>query len=137
MPYGYGTGFIRATSDIPIRTLRLPDTSPAAGTYTNLRRIGTTTNYQVPTDKTGLVALIRVLNIDSSTVGNYTFGYADDASGSNFVGLATLVEMGLSAPPVEGYWVFTIPSGKFVGFRNTGTTNASSFYRIIVVLFEV
>jgi hypothetical protein len=136
MGYGYGTGFVKASSDIPIHTL-VTFGSINAGGYVNLKKIGTSVNYNVPSTKTGLVALIRAATLSTGDASKVVFGYADDASGTNFVGLARLVEMGISSSPSEVYWVFKIPAGKYVGFKNTDTVNATGNLRIFVVLFEV
>jgi hypothetical protein len=136
MGYGYGVGFVKATSDIPIKTIRLPTvTNPAAGQYNNCVLLGTTTNYQVPTGKTAIIALERA--VLTTTTDLYKLGYADDASGTNFVPLIGMNESDLGQAGNERYWIFQIPSDKFIGFKNTHTSALGVSFAFILVLFEV
>jgi hypothetical protein len=136
MGYGYGIGFVKATSDIPIKTIRLNTvTNPAAGQYNNCVVLGTTTNYQVPTGKTAIIALERA--VLSSSTDLYKLGYADDAGGTNFVPLIGVNESDLWQGGNERYWIFQIPSGKFIGFKNTHTSSLAANFAFILVLFEV
>jgi len=136
MGYGYGTGFVKATSDIPLINLRLPLTNLSNGAYANFKVMGTNVNYQVPPNKTGLIALYRALRIDVNMINNIMLGYADDASGTNFVPLVSHSDMGITSYPAEVYWVFRIPGGKYIGLKNSIGANDSG-EAAIVVLFEV
>jgi hypothetical protein len=136
MGYGYGVGFVRATSDIPIKTIRLPTvTNPLAGQYNNCVILGTNTPYQVPSDKTAIIALERaILSIQTDL---YRLGYADNSSGTNFVGLIGMDEGNLITGGSERYWIFQIPSNKFIGFKNIHTSAIAANFAFILVLFEV
>ncbi len=136
MGYGYGTGFVKATSDIPLVNLRVTTGTMNPGSYFNFKIMGTDVNYNVPASKTGLIALVRVTSADMNRLFDIRLGYADDANGTNFIALASLGEMGISNPPSEVYWVLRIPGNKFVGIRHTGSATSASF-TIFLVLFEV
>jgi hypothetical protein len=136
MGYGYGVGFVKATPDIPIVNLRLSPINMSAGMYVNFKVMGTNTNYSVPSGKTGLIALFRATQVDEIRTGDITLGYADDASGTNFVALASQRDLGISSAPTEVYWIFRIPAGKFIGLKNTGS-NSTTAEAGIIVLFEV
>jgi hypothetical protein len=89
----------------------------------------------VPNDKTAIIALQRA--IVTTNTPNYVFGYADNASGTNFVGLANIEDLDLITNGSERYWVFNIPSGKFIGFKNVGATSINTLFSFVLVLFEV
>jgi hypothetical protein len=136
MGYGYGTGFVKATSDIPLINLCILPENLNAGEYVNFKVMGTNVNYSVPSSKIGLIALFRATQVDEIRTDDVKLGYADNASGTNFVALASLEELGISSAPAEVYWVFRIPAGKFIGLKNTGPYNTTG-EGAIVVLFEV
>jgi hypothetical protein len=129
--YGYGVGYVKASADIPIKNLRV---DAVANAFTPYKLLGTTTNYQVPTSKTALIALERTIAISNAAGFSFmSLVYADDPAGTNFVSFGTLPELDLNAVPSEKYWVFSVPSGKFILLRN----NSGYTYSGILVLFEV
>jgi hypothetical protein len=136
MGYGYGTGFVKATSDIQMINLCILPTNINAGEYVNFKKMGTNVNYSVPSGKIGLIALFRATRVDEIRTDDIMFGYADNATGTNFVALASLSDMGIFDAPTEVYWVFKIPAGKFLGLKNTGPYTSAG-EGAIVVLFEV
>jgi hypothetical protein len=139
MGYGYGVGFIRASSDINLLTTNAEITNVGSGIYyVTFKKLGTTTPYQVPNDKTALIALERTIVIDTSNINipQSGIGYADDSSGTNFVMLASLRDLNIDAGGNERYWILTIPSNKFPMFKIV-TSNTVTGYRGIQVLFEV
>jgi hypothetical protein len=136
MGYAYGIGFVKATPDIPMVTLRLSPINMSAGMYVSFKVMGTNVDYSVPPGKIGLIALFRATQVDEIRTDNVKLGYADDASGTNFVALASQREMGIFSAPTEVYWIFRIPAGKFIGLKNTGS-NSTTVEAGIIVLFEV
>jgi hypothetical protein len=132
--YGYGVGFIKATSDIPIKILRV-SVSGSGTIFAPYKIMGTTTNYQVPTGKTAIIALERTVTKGSTDVDFSLIGYADDSNGTNFVGFASLREMDIMTDGNERYWIFNVPSGKFIVFRYVASVGTS--YTGIIVVFEV
>jgi hypothetical protein len=136
MGYGYGVGFIRATSDIPIKICR------ASGNGTShfkmaFKILGTNTSYQVPTGKTAKIALERSVTVTNVQIGATFFGYADDDSGTNFVILATINDLDIATPGNERYWILDIPSNKFPAVAVNPVGGQTGTYTGIIVLFEV
>jgi hypothetical protein len=122
MPYGYGVGFVRATSDIPVRNLLVSVSTTSGIHFVPFKILGTNTNYQVPSNKTFLMALER-RNTVSTNVSLIEIGYADDASGTNYNKLVDWYELGLLSDNTERYYIFTIPSSKFIILKYNSGAN--------------
>jgi hypothetical protein len=136
MGWGLGVGFVRATSDNEIRVLRHTFSSATVGTYyTPFKIAGTNTNYQVPTNKTAVIALERTLSSETRG-GTVEFGYADDTNGTNFVSFGVISDYDLVAAGNERYWVFKVPAGKYLitKIAVNNTTYGAGWYCMFVVL---
>jgi hypothetical protein len=137
MGYGYGVGFVKATNDIPIKTLRCEGNNTGSAAFFPYKILGTASNYSVPSDKKGLIALLRTVDIGSINHAFSGIGYADDALGTNFVTIARADELDIATIGSERYWVLEIPQNKFILFKHYYSGSGQGRYTGIIVLFEV
>jgi hypothetical protein len=139
MPYGYGVGFIKATSDIPLVTLRGSGSGSTGGQARIVYKIqGTNVNYQVPEGKTAKVALERTVAVSGANLDASYLGYADDVNGTNFVSLGSLPELDIHVVGNERYWVLNVPAGKFIiAIVNPASGTSTPSYTGMLVLIEV
>jgi hypothetical protein len=137
MGYGYGVGFIKATSDIPIKNLGDSGNLGAAGTFFRpLKILGTSTDYQVPSTKSFVFALERRVT-KGINLNPIDIGYANDINGTGFVKLVTTDEIGLVSDNTEAYYVFIVPANKYPMLRIVSNSTTGTGYHFIFVGFEV
>jgi hypothetical protein len=138
MGYGYGVGFVKATSDSVIKNLRGSFSSATLGTYFEpFKNITNNTNYQVPNEKNAIVALERTISSELRG-GTVELGYADSPSGTNFVSLGRIDHYGLAGGGNERYWVLTVPSNKYILMRIiVNNTTYGAAWEAILVIVEV
>jgi hypothetical protein len=138
MPYGYGVGFVKATSDNVIRNLKGSFSSATIGTYFEpFRNIADDTSYQVPNGKNAIIALERTISSEIRG-GTVELGYANSPSGTNFVSLGRIDHYGLAGTGNERYWVLTVPSNKYIVMKvNVTNTTYGAGWDAILVIVEV
>lgn len=124
MGYGFSIGNIRATSDMS----RVFTKASANGNgYFPFKTKPGNANYQVPSGKKALTGILRIT--DRNNLSG-EIGYADDVSGTNYNGIAGIVDMDMWTAPSERYWVFEIPATKYPLFKaySAGSSPLITFY---------
>ena len=91
----------------------------AGSTFEPLIDSETSSDYVVPASTDARIAII-LHNLPNNATGDASFGFADDAIGTNFV---TLLPSSIYSPKGDDVLTFTllfvVPTGKFIGQLNT------------------